>query len=403
MQTLAHRHLREHIRCTYLDRQIYWNLRSASRGYQDVLVIIIDAMDKTKFAWPRWPFSQVPHDLAGIVRPRLVFYTAMAHGFCIDMYMAAEELNHGSNAFCEILCRTIVNVREQCTMRRIPFPRHLVIQSDNTVAQAKNQYAALFLAVLVSRGLFLSVDLMFLVVGHTHEDIDQFFGIIVALILQLASFQTPAELMRYLLERLTAKFAAKNEMLHGTALTAIRDFQKWLAPLNRTLWHAFGNRQGVEAPHTFTFKARDDLSKAERAWFGRQGVEEGHRHDVYVCVKTYMHSTTLQQEPLMVLPHSREDRLQGEPQEICSRSPFGDKRVKELIKLKSQASSRGLPDAAIALHAYIFDRSFTLPRLPWLRNGWTVDRADHGDSGHYFFPHLPASSWRLFTGDKSRE
>jgi hypothetical protein len=55
------------------------------------------------------------------------------------------------------------------------FPRQLVIQSDKTVAQAKNQHVAMFPALLVSRGLFLSVNLMFLVVGHTHEDIDMFF------------------------------------------------------------------------------------------------------------------------------------------------------------------------------------------------------------------------------------
>ena len=57
------------------------------------------------------------------------------------------------------------------SMRSIPFPRHLVIQSDNTAAQAKNQYVLMFLAVLVSRRLFMTTNLLFLVVGHTHEDI----------------------------------------------------------------------------------------------------------------------------------------------------------------------------------------------------------------------------------------
>ena len=133
----AARHLREHIRVTYLDRQIYWNLRFASRGFSDVLVIIIDSMDKTKFAWPRFSFSRRPHDLGDLIRPRIAFNIAMAHGYCIDMYAAPEELNHGSDAFLEVLCRTIDHVRRICHQRHIPFPRHLVIQSDNTVAQAK--------------------------------------------------------------------------------------------------------------------------------------------------------------------------------------------------------------------------------------------------------------------------
>ena len=33
----------------YLDHTIYWNLRLASQMLGDVLVLIIDAMDKAKF------------------------------------------------------------------------------------------------------------------------------------------------------------------------------------------------------------------------------------------------------------------------------------------------------------------------------------------------------------------
>jgi hypothetical protein len=167
----AARHLREHVRCTYLDRTIYWNLRFASRCYNDVLVIIIDAMDKTKFAWPRYPFRQQPKDLAELVRPRLTFTCAMAHGYCVDLYMATEQINHGASAFNEILCRTITNVKKICRERGLPFPQHLVVQSDNTVSQAKNQHACLFLATLVARRYFRTVNLCFLTVGHTHEDI----------------------------------------------------------------------------------------------------------------------------------------------------------------------------------------------------------------------------------------
>ena len=49
---------------------------------------------------------------------------------------------------------------------------------------------------------------MFLVVGHAHEDVDQLFGVVVSLILQLGAFETIVELMEYLLEKLRTKFAA---------------------------------------------------------------------------------------------------------------------------------------------------------------------------------------------------
>ena len=76
---------------------------------------------------------------------------------------------------------------------------------------------------------------------------------IVSLILSIRAFETPSELMDYLLEKLRPKFAAKQELVTGTMLTAVRDFKKRLDPLNRTLWNAFANRQQKEAPHAFTF------------------------------------------------------------------------------------------------------------------------------------------------------
>jgi len=47
----AAKELQEHHRAQYRDRLLYWNLRLASQCDSDVLVIIIDAMDKAKFAW----------------------------------------------------------------------------------------------------------------------------------------------------------------------------------------------------------------------------------------------------------------------------------------------------------------------------------------------------------------
>ena len=52
--------LRAHYRSQYLDRTVYWNLRFASQTFCDVLVIIIDAMDKTKLATPRYAPGMLP-------------------------------------------------------------------------------------------------------------------------------------------------------------------------------------------------------------------------------------------------------------------------------------------------------------------------------------------------------
>jgi hypothetical protein len=61
---------------------------------------------------------------------------------------------------------------------------HLVIQADNATAQAKNEEVAKLLAVLVGRYKFKTAILEFLRVGHTHEDVDFMFSLLLARVLR---------------------------------------------------------------------------------------------------------------------------------------------------------------------------------------------------------------------------
>lgn len=168
----AARRLRAHIRDQYADRMIYWALRFASqRPDSEVLTIIIDSMDKTKFAIPRWKFSRKPKFLDNLVRPRMVCTGAIAHGWCTSVYLSDEVVGHGANAFCEVLLLTLEKVFRMSRASGRTLPKHLVVLSDNTTSQAKNACAANLMALLVSRYKFLTTNLLFLRVGHTHEDI----------------------------------------------------------------------------------------------------------------------------------------------------------------------------------------------------------------------------------------
>lgn len=52
----------------------------------------------------------------------------------------------------------------------------LFLQLDNTTAENKNHMLLAYCSLLVELGYFERVVISFLVVGHTHEDIDRFFG-----------------------------------------------------------------------------------------------------------------------------------------------------------------------------------------------------------------------------------
>lgn len=57
-----------------------------------------------------------------------------------------------------------------------PLPRHLTLQMDNSGKDNKNQIVMAFCSDLVSRGVFETVTMSFLMVGHTHEDVDALFS-----------------------------------------------------------------------------------------------------------------------------------------------------------------------------------------------------------------------------------
>ena len=64
-------------------------------------------------------------------------------------------------------------------LRRKGFlPPTLRIQTDNCTRENKNIYMFALCATLVGLGFFQEVELSFLIVGHTHEDIDQRFSCI---------------------------------------------------------------------------------------------------------------------------------------------------------------------------------------------------------------------------------
>jgi hypothetical protein len=55
------------------------------------------------------------------------------------------------------------------------LPKKLLLQMDNCVKDNKNRYFLTFLSLLTARKVFEEVKLGFLVVGHTHENIDGFW------------------------------------------------------------------------------------------------------------------------------------------------------------------------------------------------------------------------------------
>jgi hypothetical protein len=56
------------------------------------------------------------------------------------------------------------------------LPLILNIQMDNTAGDNKNWFVSCFWSLLVAKGIFREVYVNFMLIGHTHNDIDALFG-----------------------------------------------------------------------------------------------------------------------------------------------------------------------------------------------------------------------------------
>jgi hypothetical protein len=153
-------------------------------------------------------------------------------------------------------------------------------------------------------------------VGHTHEDVDHWFGIITDLLVRKHLWDTPEEFERLLTQELSSFVAARNEVMMVRRLHSIRDFNSWLAPAGVEPYGCWGSRDGIEAPHSFTFKRRTDLRLEEQSQVNTTNAEaiakiRPHGSDVFCCIKTDMRDRRLQQTPIMIMPKSRQDFIDG--------------------------------------------------------------------------------------------
>ena len=309
---------KKHLREQYEDRTVYWSLRAASREFDStILTIIIDSMDNKKCAWPRYNYKKRPHEVEQLKpRPRTVVTCGIAHGWVTAFFLTEENLSHGSNAFIDVLVQLLSKVCEMCKVQGRRFPVHLAVQADNTTGQTKNQFVAAFIAYIVGKNKVSTAVMNFLMVGHTHEDVDHWFGIITDLLVRKHLWDTPDEFARLLTQELSKYVEARGEVMMVRRLHSIRDFNSWLAPAGVEPYGCWGSRDGIEAPHSFTFKRRTDLRLEEQSQVNTTKAEaiakiRPHGSDVFCCIKTYMRDRRLQQTPIMIMPKSRQDFIDG--------------------------------------------------------------------------------------------
>ncbi len=208
------RKLKSHLDSAMAHRELYAANRYRSKFFPDECVTIMhDKMDHAKTASP--VFSHKTKHLDGLMKLPVSVTGMLAHGhgdvryahYGLDLY--SHDSNYTVGSFAKLLrdlelppkyssrqlftssrstplFAAVLEGVEMCDMSlpsppEIPIPAKplppiLNVQMDNAAGDNKNRFVFCFWSLLVANRIFREVYVNFMLVGHTHDDIDALFG-----------------------------------------------------------------------------------------------------------------------------------------------------------------------------------------------------------------------------------
>ena len=201
--------------------------------------MIADEMTKYKTALPSFPkrpltlggFKPLQQQLLGVLVHADQFNDDYCGGFM--GYLCDQSILQGTNFVVECIHRTLLKLSDPERKLRKTWPSNLYVQLDNTSAENKNRGTFGYFASLVGAGTFKKVTLSFLPVGHTHEDIDAIFGMIMRHLYRYDRLAHMEEMMDAIWDSFFAKHAkrTRNSWMPSAELEHIKgthDWNKWL-------------------------------------------------------------------------------------------------------------------------------------------------------------------------------
>jgi hypothetical protein len=174
MRSAEHARYLAHLQHQRCQRKKYYKHREKARLHPDrYLSIIMDAMDQRKCELPR--LTRESKTMKDALKLRQKLMACMVHGLGTYLYLATPPVPTGGNFSVHCLLRTLDEVAAARTERDLsPLPPILYLQLDNATDN-KNKAMLAMCETLVREGVFEKIKVSFLLVGHTHEDIDQYF------------------------------------------------------------------------------------------------------------------------------------------------------------------------------------------------------------------------------------
>ena len=103
----------------------------------------------------------------------------------------------------------------------VPLPKKLFLQLDNSMKDNKNRYVMAFCSLLTTKRIFKEVIVGFLIVGHTHEDINAQFSYL-AKLLKMKNMYVLSDIMKAFMD------SQKTTAFIPELVQEVADFKKFL-------------------------------------------------------------------------------------------------------------------------------------------------------------------------------
>ena len=253
-----------HIREVFHDRQVLTNLENSVEQAvrQDGMslphiCITIDGMDKCKWLLPRT--LENSKKMGALWRPALHFVGVLVPGV-MEYYALLEADQKGDSDTQQTLLARALDLREaELLQRGKDMPRSCVLNFDNTAKEGRNSQVLLFASGLVLKERFDEVTLALYRVGHTHNRLDQRFGVIASKLSRATCLQTPDDYVGWLKEHYKP---ARNVALHIEVVKGIHLWRDAFKPFDTHFRGMQGTGTTADAAHVLRVLRKDLVGAA---------------------------------------------------------------------------------------------------------------------------------------------
>ncbi|CAK9066370.1 unnamed protein product [Durusdinium trenchii] len=289
----------KHIKEVFADRHVMTLLenkveQSMKQGEQELphLVLVIDGMDKSKWLLPK--LVENTKRMSMLRRPSLHLVGVMIPGVLEFMAILEPDVKGDSDCQQTLICRAIQLAEEQLLRSGRSLPGRLVIQFDNTSKEGRNSQMLLWSSMMIKMKRFTDIAFGLMRVGHTHNRLDQRFGVISALLRRASCLETAEDYQAYILEHYKP---ARGLPLICEVITACHCWRDLMAPLETAFTGITGSKTTADAAHVMRVVARKDVAHCVPGCV----AEEGDDFDPVLLAKHWLCSKVLSQPPTVQL------------------------------------------------------------------------------------------------------